>query len=470
MKDDILVEQTLAGDKQAFNSLITDYYADIYGMILSWVKNPEDAKDLAQDVFISAYFDLPSLKDHKLFYSWIRQIARHKCQNLKREQIDLAPLHDDLISKEPSTDEVLILRETLAKVMEAIDNLPESEKRLLKEHYLDDVSYDELEAKHGVSTKALVVRLVRIRRKIRDQLEKTLSAFVAFFHDHTESILTGGMETMKLSVKTKLIAGGIAVMLLLGGAGILVRQYYMQYTSKQKSQENYLQLPAKSVSDDRKRINNILPNKKVIKTHIEKPNSETIEVKSFSIPKKVPTAQSNDDEIKNFHDWILNWGKRDTLDQKEKLNNTQKFGFDTEQDKKQVESVIFNQWKRGYETYDIEKYMSSIWEDSFFYVSDRGTPDDLTDDIIFRGGQKECESAKRIFNNYRRIELNLYPRSDVEFLSDKNAMVKYDYKITFSDPNYVCNGNMIIILERRESSIGRSDWRILEWYDYAVLK
>ena len=98
MNGDILVEQTLAGDKQAFNSLMTDYYADIYSMILSWVKNPEDAKDLAQDVFISAYLDLPSLRDHEQFYSWLRQIARHKCQNWKRKQIDFAPLHNALIS------------------------------------------------------------------------------------------------------------------------------------------------------------------------------------------------------------------------------------------------------------------------------------------------------------------------------------------------------------------------------------
>jgi RNA polymerase sigma-70 factor (ECF subfamily) len=253
MKDDVLVEQTLAGDHQAFNSLITDYYTDIYGMVLSWVKNPEDAKDLTQDVFISAYLDLPSLRDHKLFHSWLRQIARHKCQNWKRKQVNLVPLDNNLISKEPSTDEVLILRETLAKVMEAIDKLPESEKRLLKERYLDDVSYDELEVKHRVSTKALVVRLVRARRKIRDQLEKTLSAFVAFLHDHGKSILTGGAEIMKLSVKTKIIVGGIIAILILGGSGVLVNRYYMQNKSEQEvlqaSQENYSKSPAKSVSN-----------------------------------------------------------------------------------------------------------------------------------------------------------------------------------------------------------------------------
>jgi RNA polymerase sigma factor (sigma-70 family) len=265
MKDAISVEQTLAGDHQAFNSLITDHYADIYGMILSWVKEPEDAKDLTQDVFISAYLDLPSLKDHKRFYSWLRQIAKHKCQNWKRKQIDFVPLHDDLISKEPSIDEALILRETLAKVMEAIDSLPESEKRLLKEHYLDDVSYKELEAKHGVSAKALVVRLVRARRKIRDQLEKTLSAFVAFLHDHTEIILTGGTEIVKMSIKTKLIVGGMAIMLATGGTGIVVNHYSSEKATLPTLQESSPNSIVKSVSSDGKSAikDNVHSNKKV---------------------------------------------------------------------------------------------------------------------------------------------------------------------------------------------------------------
>jgi RNA polymerase sigma factor (sigma-70 family) len=264
-KDAQLVEQTLSGNHQAFHILITQYYTAIYNTILSWVKGPEDAKDLTQEVFISAYQKLSSLRHPERFYSWLRQIARHISQNWQRKgQVNLVPLDNDLISKEPSVDEVLILRETLAKVMEAIDSLPESEKRLLKEHYLDDISYDELEAKHGVSTKALVVRLVRARQKIRDQLEKTLSAFVAFLHDHTESILTEGVEIMKLSVKTKLIAGGIVIMLATVGTGVLVNHYYTQNNSEQISSEADLKMPAKSVSGDGKARESGYKNTKVI--------------------------------------------------------------------------------------------------------------------------------------------------------------------------------------------------------------
>ena len=263
MKDAILVEQALDGDHQAFHILITRYYTATHNMILSWVRDPEDAKDLTQEVFISAYQNLPTLKRPESFYAWLQQIARRRCQNWQRnKQGNMITLQDDLISKEPPADEVLILRETLAKVMEAIDNLPESEKGLLKERYLDDTSYEELSARHGVSAKALVVRLVRTRRKIRDQLGKTLSAFVAFFHKHSEGILTGGVEIMKLSVKKKLIMGGIAVMLATGGTGVLVKHYSSEKAILQTSQESSPNLPVKSVSD-----NNGYSDKKVIQQY-----------------------------------------------------------------------------------------------------------------------------------------------------------------------------------------------------------
>jgi len=466
MNDAILVEQTLAGDHQAFNSLVTDYYAGIYGMILSWVKEPEDAKDLTQDVFISAFLDLPSLKDHNRFYHWLRQIARHKCQNWRRRQTEFITLQNNLVSREPSVDEVLILRETLAKVMEAIDKLPETEKQLIKERYLDNTSYAELESKHGVSAKALAARLVRARGKIREQLGKTLSAFVVFLHRHTENMLTGGVEIMKLSVKTKLIASGIAIILMLGSAGILIKHRSEQSVPDAKvlqtSKEDYFKLPAKLPSVDKKSISNGLSGK------IERANPRYM-------LKKIPTAQSNDDEIRSFSNWVSEWYKVDTFEQGKNMDEIQEFSSDNEYSEKQIESVIFDQWKRGYESRDIEMYMSAIWDDSFFYVSDIGTPDYPADDIIFRGGKRERESASLVFKNYNVIRLDLYPQSEMKFLSDINAMVKYDYRIAFSaeptsNSNYVCSGNMIIILERRESPENKSEWRILEWYDRAISK
>ena len=64
------------------------------------------------------------------------------------------------------------------------------------------------------------------------------------------------------------------------------------------------------------------------------------------------------------------------------------------------ELVLINQvlknWREGYQTEDLDRYMSAFWEDGFLYVSDMGTNDDKTDDVVFDDIRDERDSAKRV--------------------------------------------------------------------------
>ena len=116
--------------------------------------------------------------------------------------------------------------------------------------------------------------------------------------------------------------------------------------------------------------------------------------------------------------------------------------------------------------------MSAIWEDDFFYTSDVGTPDNPDDDLIFRGGQQEREGTSKIFNAMESIDLNLSQRGKIEFLDETLAMVEYDYDLNFvqhasGEVSYP-SGRMFFILELRENAEYTTEWRILEWYDYAT--
>jgi len=210
------------------------------------------------------------------------------------------------------------------------------------------------------------------------------------------------------------------------------------------------------------------------------PNVEAPQAEEISIPEEVPTAQNSDDEIRAFLDWLLSLEEEDTSDETEIDDSDVEYEHELEMDydreKSRIESVILDKYKRGYETYDVELYMSSIWEDDFFYTADNGTPDDPSDDVILRGGQREREAEIRVFNAFsKNIKLNLSPRSDIEFLSDTIAMVEYDYEAIFSRPpspeykfeTFYSSGTMILIMEYRENPDETGEWRILEWYDYA---
>jgi RNA polymerase sigma factor (sigma-70 family) len=289
-EDAILVQKTLDGDEQAFHRLIMKYYNKIYALILSWVKNPEDAKDLVQEVFLEAYLDLGSLRHHEQFRIWLQQIARHQCQDWLRKEKTYIQLDENLICETPLADETLILQETLAKVMKAIDELPKSESQLLKERYLDDDSYDEMETRHGLSHSILAMRLFRAREKVRQRVEKLLASIGIFsWQDALEKMLLGGVEAMKISAKVKIIAIGVGAVLILGGAGVILwhhqttQEEFATNINQTTQQINTVSL-AKNTS-----VNKLLPTKKPI----DKPKEDARDDKAIeqTISQKEEIAQ-----------------------------------------------------------------------------------------------------------------------------------------------------------------------------------
>ena len=207
----------------------------------------------------------------------------------------------------------------------------------------------------------------------------------------------------------------------------------------------------------------------ITETQQEAINTGSPEIETTPLPETVPTAQSTDDEIKEFQEWVSSiLSEEDLLGEVERTDvNVEDDGVDYDLERAVIKSVIEDQWKNSLETFDIEGYMSAIWEDDFFYVSDLGTPDNMDDDIIFRGGQEERAGALNMFGAFDNIALSLYRNGDIEFLSETVAMADYDYGLKLVSPAHGVSypsGRMFFILEFREGA----GWRILEWYDYAT--
>ena len=205
----------------------------------------------------------------------------------------------------------------------------------------------------------------------------------------------------------------------------------------------------------------------------EETTIEPTETRAHPVPERVPTARSSDDEIQEFSAWLsLSLDREDTIEETEQEDfNTEDEArdnqIDYDRERSRVESVIWEQWKSGLEHSNIERYMSAIWEDDFFYVSDLSTPDNPDDDIVFRGGYEEREGTSKMFDRMESIDLNLSQHGDVEFLNETLAMVDFDYEMTLiqhesGEASYP-SGRMIFILELRDD-----EWRILEWYDKAT--
>ena len=132
---------------------------------------------------------------------------------------------------------------------------------------------------------------------------------------------------------------------------------------------------------------------------------------------------------------------------------------------------VLKRWREGYETEDVETYMSAYWSQGFRYVSDWGTDGDKTDDLIFDDIRDERDSAIHVFSRFQDIEIELSIPPEISMNKDgTQAEVRNHYRIQgfVADGEsleggfvgWFAEGNNLFIFEKRDD-----EWRITEWHD-----
>jgi len=101
-----------------FDAIFEQYFDRIYYKVLSIVKNPEDAEDIAQEVFMSVYRNLSKFREESNIYTWIYKIAINKTYDFFRKKKVELDLNEDILSLEDGTsaETSVLLEEKLKKI------------------------------------------------------------------------------------------------------------------------------------------------------------------------------------------------------------------------------------------------------------------------------------------------------------------------------------------------------------------
>lgn len=79
--DQLLVERVQAGDKRAFNLLVSKYHRKVIRLISRLVRDPAEVEDIAQEAFIKAYRSMSQFRGDSAFYTWLYRIAVNTAKN-----------------------------------------------------------------------------------------------------------------------------------------------------------------------------------------------------------------------------------------------------------------------------------------------------------------------------------------------------------------------------------------------------
>jgi RNA polymerase sigma-70 factor (ECF subfamily) len=175
--------------EQRFRGLFERHYAQVNRFFRRKGMDAEEARDLAQDVFLNVYKNLESLRQETQFQGWLFAISANVYKNelerrgaRKRASV-LVPLEGDSQEEEvapspasravdprPRPMEALLEKEKLEQLQSALTELPEQMQRCVRLRVGEDRSYREIADSLGVSINTVKSHLRQARSALRERL------------------------------------------------------------------------------------------------------------------------------------------------------------------------------------------------------------------------------------------------------------------------------------------------------------
>jgi RNA polymerase sigma-70 factor, ECF subfamily len=188
--DGTLVGKTLAGQRSAFNELITRYQRKATAVAYRLLGNLQDALEITQEAFLKAFTNLKSLQRAEAFGPWLLRIVSNLSLNFRRSRKSHGALPlDDLLPDMGSmdADQSLTAAAHLAepsrrmqsaeigsRIGRALANLPQKQRTALVLFALDELPQKQVAQTLGCSVEAVKWHVFEGRRKLREILKDSI--------------------------------------------------------------------------------------------------------------------------------------------------------------------------------------------------------------------------------------------------------------------------------------------------------
>jgi RNA polymerase sigma-70 factor (ECF subfamily) len=185
--DQQLVARAQAGDKQAFDLLVSKYQRKLGRLISRFIRDPAEVEDVTQEAFVKAYRALPSFRGDSAFYTWLYRIGINSAKNYLVALGRRAPTTTGFDSDEAegfedgdqlrdinTPESVMASKEIAATVQKAMDELPDDLRTAIELREIEGLSYEEIANIMNCPIGTVRSRIFRAREAIAAKLRPLL--------------------------------------------------------------------------------------------------------------------------------------------------------------------------------------------------------------------------------------------------------------------------------------------------------
>ena len=179
-----LVRRAQAGNKEAFEELVRRHQHRVFAVAGGILRRREDVEDIAQQVFVKAYFSLKRFDQRAAFSTWLYKITVNECWDLLRKKKVRPLLYESDLSEEQAqqfsaterldsgAEDISDKLEAQQQVENLLQSLDERDRMMLILKEVEGFAIEEIAEILELNANTVKVRLFRARRRIVNQVRK----------------------------------------------------------------------------------------------------------------------------------------------------------------------------------------------------------------------------------------------------------------------------------------------------------
>jgi RNA polymerase sigma-70 factor (ECF subfamily) len=166
-EDTRLVEAARNGDVDSFGELYRRHYVRMVGVAYCILSDRHLAEDAAQEAFAIACRELGRLRRAEKFAGWLRVVCRNAANRMARCRPEFVASEDVPAPRSDASRDMLH-----QAVHQSVQNLPIPQREVVMLRYFSGLSYEQIAATLGISSRAVNGRLTRAKRKIAENFKR----------------------------------------------------------------------------------------------------------------------------------------------------------------------------------------------------------------------------------------------------------------------------------------------------------
>jgi RNA polymerase sigma-70 factor (family 1) len=183
--DYLAVKSLQQGDVKAFDELYNKYSQRLYNFSFKYLKSPEEAEEVVQEVFLYIWDKKEGLKPDNSFNAYIFTIAYNIIKKFFIKKLRDNEFKDDLIysllKQENNLDKIIDYKFLLEKVESIIHLLPKKRKEIFLKRKYDGFSVRQIAEELGISPNTVENQLASAQKQIQNELKKEKLSGLIFF-------------------------------------------------------------------------------------------------------------------------------------------------------------------------------------------------------------------------------------------------------------------------------------------------